>query len=355
MKRLLPCLLLMSCPPAAVITTAPAAEPKPPSEQAELEALLLSIPPACASIEPLAQLECPPKPAEAADACVVERYDTRSKRLTDRLVYSGTQLVTNEHVVSAHTRAVTTFTWDDKQRLQEKLTCFSAGAGEPEWAPSWRPPMAVYEAPLTQLTRTRLTYDGDSERPTFAQIDSSSGETAYKLKLCYAYDEHGRRARRIQTYRDKTPSTLQVESRKYAWTDQQLASIDFRTVALKERSLAGRTRYSVAFTYDPEGHLTGQTVTQPNQQPSTTKLTYEKGRLVSYADVTIEWDERGRLRGMLDGHFDWDESGRIKSGTFKDGEGFFVTYSRTCVPGFSPSPVTPSVDGYLFYEGKDEL
>lgn len=352
----------MSCPPAAVTTAAPPPTPKPPSEQTELEALLLSIPPACASIEPLEAIACPPKQAEPPNACVVERYDTKSKRLTDRLVYAGTQLVTNEHVVSAHTRAVTTSTWDGQHRLRERVTCFTAGAGEPEWFPTWRPPMAVYEQGLQQQSRTRITYDGESSRPAFAQLDSTAGEASSRMKLCYAYDEHGRRARRIQTYRDQTPAALQVESRKYAWNDQQLASIDFRSVALKERALAGRGRRRAAFSYDERGRLTDQTVTMNEQPPSTVRFVYdERGRLRAYGEVTFEWDEQGRLTALhpgdpeLDGRFQWDESGRIKAATFKNGEGFSVTYSQPCAPGFSPPPVTPSVDGYLFYEGKDEL
>jgi YD repeat-containing protein len=286
---------------------------------------------------------------------VVERRDTRTKRLTDRLVYAGTQLVTNEHVVSAHTRAITTLTWDEKNRLREKTTCFSAGAGEPDWAPKWRPPMAVYEQALTQHSRTRITYDGESSRPAFAQLDSTAGESGSRMKLCYAYDEQGRRARRIQTFRDQTPASLQVESRKYTWSDQRLASIDYRSVALKERSVAGRGQYRVAFAYDDEGRVIEQTVTHANQPPSSVRLKYEHGRLVSYGDVTLQWDAAGRLTGLLDGRFEWDESGRIKSATFEHGEGFFVTYGAACAAGFSPPAVTPSVDGYLFYEGKDEL
>jgi hypothetical protein len=87
----------------------------------------------------------------------------------------------------------------------------------------------------------------------------------------------------------------------------------------------------------------------------------ERGRFVAFGDIAIDWDERGRLSGLhpedadLDGHFEWDESGRIKSATFKSGGGFSVSYGPQCAPGFSPPPVTPSVDGYLFYEGKDEL
>lgn len=353
----------MSCPPAAVTTPAPpAATPKPPSEETELEALLLSIPPACASLEPLEAVACPPKPSEPPNACVVERYDTKTKRLTDRLVYAGTQLVIDEHVVSSHTRAITTLSWDDKNRLQERATCLSAGAGEPEWFPTWRPPMAVYEQGLQQQGRTRVTYDGDSGRPTFVSIDSTAGEATSRMKLCYAYDEHGRRARRIQTYRDQTPAALQVESRKYAWNDQQLASIDFRTVALKARALAGRGRYRVTFSYDRAGRLTDQSVAINDQPPSVVRFTYDaQGRLASYGDITFDWNEQGRLVGLhprdaeLDGQFEWDDGGRIKSATFKNGEGFSVTYGRTCAPHFSPLPVTPSVDGYLFYEGKDEL
>jgi hypothetical protein len=332
--------------------------PKPVvSEQDELAALLLSIPPDCAAATPLEVISCPAPQPEPTDACIVERRDARSKRLTDRLVYAGTQLLRDEHVVSAHTKLITTLNWDEKQRLTEKLGCFTAGNGEPEWSPTWRPPMAVYDEGLTQQTRTRIAYDGDTTTPRFAKIDSTSGETGYRMNLCYTYDAVGRRARRYQTYRDGTPAVLQLEVRSYTWKDSKLESIDFRTIGLKERAIAGRTRSLVEFSYDREGRLSEQ-----RSGGSTTHLHYDaRGRFTAYGSISFDWNEAGKLERFtagdpaLDGQFTWDPSGRISTATFKNGEGYQVTYGANCPSGFSPPPVTPSVEGYLFYEGKDEL
>ena len=87
----------------------------------------------------------------------------------------------------------------------------------------------------------------------------------------------------------------------------------------------------------------------------------ERGRFVAYAGITFDSDDAGRLTGFhpgdptLDGRFEWDASGRIERATFESGDGYRVTYAPTCPAGFSPPPVTPNVEGYLFYEGKDDL
>ncbi|MDP1827773.1 MAG: hypothetical protein Q8L48_31155 [Archangium sp.] len=354
MQRLLLCVLLVSCRPPPV-----SAPPKPAvSEQDELAALLLSIPAECTAAAPLEAVSCPAADPLTSEACVVERFDTRSGRLTDRLVYEGEDLVRQEQVVSAHTKAATTLRYDAAHRLTEKTACFAAGAGEPSWSPSWRPPMAVYDAPMNEQTRTVIQYVGDSRSPRFAQTDSSTGaDEGYRMKLCYAYDEAGRRARRFQTFRSQVPAALQVQSRTYRWTETKLASIETKNVSLQGRAVAARSGYRVDFAYDPAGRLS-----EYQSAGATTRFKYdERGRFIAYAGITFDWDDAGRLRGFhpgddaLDGTFEWDSSGRIASATFKNGDGFRVTYGERCKAGFSPPPVTPSVEGYLFYEGKDEL
>lgn len=355
MQRLFLCVFLVSC--RAPVVSAPA--PKPVvSEQDELAALLLSIPAECTAAAPLEAISCPAPEPVPESACVVERFDARSGRLTDRLVYVGDDLVRQEQVVSAHTKEATTLRYDAAHRVTEKTVCFAAGAGEPAWSPAWRPPMAVYDAPVTEQARTVIQYVGDSRSPRFAQTDSSSGvDEGYRLKRCYAYDEAGRRARRFQTFRTQVPAALQVQSRTYRWTEVGLASIDVKNVSLQGRAVAARSGYRVDFTYDAAGRLK-----EHQSAGATTRFTYdERGRFTAYAGITFDWDDAGRLRGFhpgddaLDGTFTWDASGRIASATFKNGEGFRVTYGAQCKSGFSPPPVTPSVEGYLFYEGKDEL
>ncbi|MDP3153415.1 MAG: hypothetical protein Q8N23_12125 [Archangium sp.] len=290
-------------------------------------------------------------------ACIVERFDLRSNRLTDRLVYAGSDLVHEERVVSAHTKENTTFTYDEGHRLVEKTLCLNAGAGEPEWHPSWRPPMAVYDEPLTAQTRTVIFYEGDTRSPRFARIDSSSGEDGYRMKLCYAYDAAGQRARRFQTFRTQVEAALQVQVRSYTRKGGQLSAIETKNLALKGRALAGQTNSRVDFLYDEARRLTGYRTGE-----YTTRLRYdERGRFVAFAGTTFESDDAGRLQRFhagdpaLDGRFEWDASGRIERASFESGDGYRVTYAPTCAAGFSPPPVTPSVEGYLFYEGKDEL
>ena len=353
-RRALFCLLFIGCPKSAAVS--PPSTPVA-SEQEEFAALLTSIPPLCAANAPLDVVVCPAPQPDPEGACVVERFDTRSNRLTDRLVYVGTQLVREEQVASAHTRADSSLTYDSSNRLVEKTVCLAAGQGEPEWSPSWRPPMAVYEEPYAQQNRTVIFYEGDAGVPRFARIDSTSGDAGYRMKLCYAYDLAGRRSRRFQTYRTEIPGALQVQVRSYAYADAGLASIDVRDVALKGSAVARGTSWRATFIYNASGRLTGM-----GSSGHITPLGYDaQGHLINYGDITFDRNDAGQTLGFhpgddaLDGTFEWDATGRIRSATFKSGDGYRVTYGKTCVSGFSPPPVTPDVDGYLFYEGKDEL
>ena len=345
-------------------------KPKAVAEQEELTALLQDIPAECASTSPLEQVACAPPPPDPEGACVVERFDVRSKRLTDRLVYVGEELVREEQVVSSHTREELTRRYDALHRLTQKTSCFVAGVGEPGWSPPWRPPMAVYDAPMTQATRTTLSYVGDTRTPRFAQTDSSSD----RMRYCYAYDAAGRRTRRFQTFRTLAQSTsLQVQVRSYTYlapaprpqgqegpTSPLLSSIDVKSLVLQGRALASRKGWRVDFAYDGAGRLT-----KYNSSGSTTQFQYDAaGRVVAFGSgalITFDWDEAGRLKGFhpgepaLDGQFEWDATGRISRARFANGEGFEVKYGEHCRAAFSPPPVTPGVEGYLFYEGKDEL
>ena len=329
-------------------------QPKAVAEQEELTALLLSIPAECAVTSPLEQVTCPPTPPDPEGACVVERFDVRSKRPTDRLVYVGEELVREEQIVSSHTREELTLRYDEAHRLTEKTSCFLAGVGEPEWSPTWRPPMAVYDAPMTQVTRTAISYDGDTRTPRFAKTDSSLD----RMRYCYVYDAQGRRSRRFQTFRaEAQPTSLQVQVRTYAYADAKLSSIDVKSLVLQGRALASRKGWRVDFAYDEAGRLT-----ESNSNGSTTRFQYdEAGRFIAFSSITFDWNEGGRLKGFhpgepaLDGQFEWDATGRISRAQFVNGEGFEVRYGSRCAAGFSPPPVTPSVEGYLFYEGKDEL
>ena len=319
-------------------------KPKATTEQEELTALLLSIPTECAAASPLAQVACPPAQPEPEDACVVERFDVRSKRLTDRLVFVGEELVREEQVVSSHTREELTLRYDAAHRLTEKTSCFIAGVGPPEWSPTWRPPMAVYDAPMTQVTRTTISWVGDTRTPRFAQTDSSSD----RMRYCYAYDAEGRRSRRFQTFRaEAEPTSLQVQVRSYAYAaDAKLASIDVKSLVLQGRALASRKGWRVDFAYDQAGRLS-----EYNSNGSTTRLQYDDaGRFVAFSSITFDWDEAGRLKGFhpgepaLDGQFEWDATGRIAGAKFANGEGFEVKYGARCRAGFSAPPVTPSVE-----------
>ena len=128
------------------------------------------------------------------------------------------------------------------------------------------------------------------------------------MKLCYAYDAAGKRARRFQTFRNQVAAALQVQVRSYTWKGDQLAAIDVKNVALKGRALAGRSGHRVDFGYDEKGRLTEHRLGE-----SITRFRYdERGRFVAYAGITFDSDDAGRLTGFhpgdptIDGRFEWD-------------------------------------------------
>jgi hypothetical protein len=341
---------------AVLVGCQTAPKPKAPSDRDELAALLLSIPAECVAISPLDVVECAPAPPDPEGACVVERFDVGTKRLTDRLVYVGEDLVREEQVISSHTREDLTLRYDALHRLVEKRSCFAAGTGEPEWSPSWRPPMAVFDAPMKQASRTALSYVGDTRRPRFAQSDSTSGADSDRMKLCYAYDAAGNRSRRFQTFRTNRPAELQVNVRAYTWQGAKLSSVVVKDLVLKGQAIARRGGSRTDYAYDKSGRVleTSGTSTIPYRYD-------ERGRFIAFGQVTFDWDDAGRLAGFhpgdpaLDAHFTWDGSGRIVGAKFVSGDGFEVKYGARCAAGFSPPPVTPDVEGYLTYDGKDEL
>ena len=288
---------------------------------------------------------------------MVERFDVTSKRLADRLVYVGQELVREEQIVSSHTREDITRRYDGLHRLTEKTSCFTMGAGEPEWIFTWRPPGSVSEVPATEATRTAISYLGDARAPHFARIDWTGGGESTRMKLCSAFDSHGLRTRRFQTYLTSRPGELQVNVRSYTWADTKLSSVDTRDLVLKGVDIKSRSRSRLDFVYDQAGRLA-----QENSKDSKIQFRYdERGRFIAFGSVTFDWDDAGRLKGFhpgdpaMDGTFEWDSSGRILRAQFVNGEGFEVKYGASCAAGFSPPAVTPGVEGYLVYDGMDEL
>ncbi len=351
--------LLLSLLVVGGCKTAPAPAPVPPTPEEELAALLKSIPVECVAPATGSPVECPPAvEATLGNACVVERFDARSGRSTDRLVFVDGLLVREELTLSANAGAVTAFRYDGARRLREQTRCFSASAGASDWSPTWRPALAeVIEAPVDQRAHTVLTYAGDAGVPATADVTSTTGDAGFQLRLCYAYAD-GHRARRVQTFRDRT-ATLQTEVRTYAWAKERLQSIDVRRVGLKGTAVASRSSFRVAFTWDDAARLSAYT-----RGDDTTRFTWDaRGRLVSAFNGTASfaWDDRDRLIEMkvgdasLDGHFTWDEGGRIASAQFANGEGYRVVYGTACARDLRAESVTPSIDPFLFYEGKDAL
>ena len=152
-------------------------------------------------------------------------------------------------------------------------------------------------------------------------------------------------------------TTLQTQVRNYAWSKARLDAIELHNLALRGTSVVRRNDAKVTFSYGP-----GEQLLSITAGPSSTKFTWDpQGRLATYGTVVFEWNEQDQLAGTkfgdptLDGRFAWDEGGRIEGASFANGDGYRVAYGAACPRDFRAAGVTPSVEPFLSYEGKDAL
>ncbi len=328
----------------------------PPAAEDELTTLLKSIPLDCVVPPGDGGVDCPAPFVAPPGACVVQRTDARSGTRTDLLVYVDDRLVHQELTLASNATQVLSLEYDGQQRLLKKRGCFTAGAGEPTWSPSWRPPFAVYDAAFEERVETTLHYDGDAGVPRIADLTTTSGPDAgVQARVCSWYAD-ARRTKRIQTVRDGSP-TMQTQVRTYEWTKARLDAIDSKSLALRGTGVVGRKSARVSFIYDEHGRLSALTTPE-----ATTKFGWNaKGQLESAGSARFEWNALGQLSALklgdpaLDGTFTWDTGGRIESALFANGEGYRVTYGPGCAKDFRAAEVTPSTEPFLLYEGKDAL
>jgi hypothetical protein len=347
---LLALLVVMACRTSAPETAVEkVAAPRSPEE--ELAALLKSIPPECVAPTSGPDFGCPGAFVVPPEACVIERVDAKSERVTDWLVYVDGLLVRQELTVSSHAREVTQSEYDASRRLVRKTTCLTSGAGEPSWSPTWRPPFAEYETPAQERVLTVVT-PGPEGNVADVTLRSAGGE-GQQVRVC-SWSKGAQRVKRIQTVR-RAQTALVVDYRTYAFEDERLASMDVRSVSLQGTSVAGRNQVKVAFRYDVQGRLSSY-----EAGPSRGEYVWdEKGRLSRFNTARLAWNEKDQLVKLelgdpaFDGTFTWDEKGRIESAVFGNGEGYRVRYGASCPAELRAEGLTPSAAPFLSYEGRE--
>ncbi|PKN46519.1 MAG: hypothetical protein CVU59_05815 [Deltaproteobacteria bacterium HGW-Deltaproteobacteria-17] len=294
--------------------------------------------------------------------------------MTDRWVFHGGRLLRHEMIVSDVQTNTRTFKYDDRGRLVSDTVCMASTGGEPSWYPPWRAPMVRYESPTTIVTRAERTYAPGSDVPVFGHM---AWTTAFEgkvvsqdMKLCYRFDDAGRRLARYQVYRmSDRPRALDTEVRTYVYKNAQLQRTTYSTLNLDlqpeppgrgkapKYSVRFRNAWHADFSYDEFGRLIGI-----DSAGSKVALEYgTHGRLTRYGSLTLEWDSGDRLSAMKQGGptFDrqylYDDDGRFLGADFADGSGYRMLYSPGCAEGLSNAAFEPNIDNFLYYEGKDTL
>jgi YD repeat-containing protein len=292
---------------------------------------------------------------------VAERFDTPTGRRTDRLLFDGARLVRHDLWISDIQRSTVTYEYDDVGRRVRKDACGVAGAGMAGWHPVWRQPPAWYEQELRSSDVEVVEYVGDTRRPAYVEsisVNETGGETTtFGMALCYAYDRQERRRRRFQVHRELSDPGYGADTatRTYHYFGNRLVSIDYESFNLhRSGDTKSQSSWSARFEYDKAGRL----VSTQSTGGTSRRLEYdERGLLVRAGQVTFGWNPEGRLasRSLGDVSFAYDATGRIVEAAHRSGDGYRVEWSDDCAAGLSHPLLTPNVDAWLYFEGRDTL
>jgi len=354
--------------------TVPAKGPRTPEVRDVIAERLAEIPEECLKPTPVLPVTCPVPAPDPAGVCVVEQRDLPSVRMTDRWVFDQGRLLRHESIVSDVQQNTRYFEYDSRGRVLSETACMKSLGGEPAWYPPWRAPMARYDSPTTIVTRTERTYKPGSDVPVFGRMawtTTFEGKViSQEMKLCYRFDDHGRRLERTQVYRmSDRPRALDTEVRTYRYKAAQLERTTYSTLNLDRQpeppgrgkapkyTIRFKNAWNAVFFYDVYGRLTSV-----ESAGSKTTLEYgTHGRLVRYSSLTLAWDSGDRLISLkgggptVDREYLYDDTGRFLGATYADGSGYRMLYFQGCSDAFANTAFLPNIDNFLYYEGKDTL
>ncbi|MBU1070034.1 hypothetical protein KJ975_10750 [Myxococcota bacterium] len=354
--------------------TVPATSPRPPTDRDVIAEWLAEIPAACLAQTPIVPVSCPAPVPDPAGACIVEQRDLAGGRMTDRWVFDQGRLLRVESIVSDVQKSTRTYEYDAHGRVVSDTACMTSTGGEPAWYPAWREPLVRYDSPTTIVTRTDRTYAPGSNVPVFGRMTWTTAfegkVVSQEMKLCYRFDAGGRRLARYQVYRmNDRPRALDTEVRTYEYKNAQLERTTFSTLNLDlqpeppgrgkapKYTIRFKNAWHADFSYDGYGRIIGF-------ESAGSKMTLEygtHGRLVRYGSLTLEWDSGDHLVSMKQGGPTFDreylyhDDGRFLGATYADGAGYRMLYLPGCPDGFVNAAFQPSIDNFLYYEGKDQL
>lgn len=322
---------------------------------------------------PVEHKVCPAPPIVPPGVCVIESIDQTDSALADRWVFNADRLLMHEMVVSDVQSNTMMFLYDEQDRLVRETVCIQYGAGRPKHHPAWREPMVYHDQETTVVTQTEREYGPVSRVPVFGRIRSTTAfedrSLSDEMRLCYRLDDRQRRLSRYQIYRmSHRPEALDTMVRRYERKGDQLLRIvsETRNFDLHQSSspdavpsylVRHQGLWQADFPHDADNRLV--TI---ESSGSKTHLTYDDhGRLVRWGSFAFAWDEHDRLITMRQGRasFDrtylYDTNGRFTGARYDDESGYRLVYGDDCPPDFTHPAITPNVNNFLHYEGKDTL
>jgi YD repeat-containing protein len=287
--------------------------------------------------------------------------------VVDRFVFAHHRLLQHDRTGSANHEVSSRFDYDRYGRQVGKTICNTAGAGDPSWTLSWRPPMVRHDHDFTSVDREQRIYATPSAKVhvfgNVVQTARFDGQVvSTDMRICNTFDNQGRRSERFQIYRmSDRPAAFDTTVHSYAYTAAGPRSMTASTLNVDRhddgsRSVRFQMEWSARFAYDERG-----LVVAVHSGGSRTRNTYDaRRRLIGHDGVTIGW-ERDRIvaiTGLGPGHdvdFHYDAGGRLVDASYGPNQGYRVLYGSSCASDFAHPALAPNIDNFLHYEGKDPL